>query len=254
MIKRIVPLLCIIVILLSQTGCNNLSEQKNEYNKTVEDSAECSEVDKSESQNQVGSDDTYDEMPGAENLENLDDSEMVRVKTYISDISVDLKYATTDNFTGVVIYDFSEAYLRAGTVKKLNEVQKELKDMGLSLKIWDAYRPVSAQKKLWSVCPDPTYVANPNTGFSSHSRGNTVDVTLVYLSGEKVQMPTGFDDFSALADRDYSDCDETSGKNAELLEKIMVKYGFKPYYGEWWHFSDQTEYEVEEELELKNLG
>lgn len=54
---------------------------------------------------------------------------------------------------------------------------------GYCLKIWDAYRPVRAQFRLWEVCPNPVYVANPNTGDSSHSKGNTVDVTLVRADG-----------------------------------------------------------------------
>lgn len=170
------------------------------------------------------------------------DDTFVRIADYIPDIVIDLKYATTDNFTGVVIYDFSDAYLRYGTVKKLTEVQDELQDMGISLKVWDAFRPVSAQFRLWEVYPDSTFVANPNKGFSSHSRGNTVDITLVSSDGTEMQMPTGFDDFSPMADRDYSDCDEVSANNAILLENLMIEHGFKPYSGEWWHFSDNTSY------------
>ena len=59
-------------------------------------------------------------------------------------------------------------------------------------------------------------------------------------------MPTGFDDFSALADRDYSDCSAEAARNAILLEEIMEKYGFKGYRGEWWHYTDTDAYEVEQ--------
>ena len=177
------------------------------------------------------------------------DDTFVRVVDYIPDIVIDLKYATADNFTGVVIYDFSDAYLRYGTVKKLSEVQAELRDMDMGLKIWDAFRPVSAQFRLWEVYPDSVYVANPITGFSSHSRGNTVDITLVDSNGTEIQMPTGFDDFSLLADRDYSDCDEVSADHARLLENIMHEHGFTPYSGEWWHFSDSISYAVEDTFE-----
>lgn len=158
---------------------------------------------------------------------------------------MELAYAGTDNFTGQAIYDFTEAYLRYGTAKKLAAVQEALKAQGLGLLIWDAFRPTAAQFKLWEVCPDPTYVANPETGFSSHSRGNTVDVTLVSLDGTAVEMPTGFDDFSPLADRDYSDVDALPAANAALLEDAMTQAGFTPYQGEWWHFSDSDVYEVE---------
>lgn len=173
-----------------------------------------------------------------------DDSDMVRVRDYLPDILIDLKYATVDNFTGKVIYDFTDAYLRYGTVKKLARVQSALAAQGMGLKIWDAYRPTAAQFILWEVCPDATYVANPNTGFSSHSRGNTVDITLVYADGREVTMPTGFDSFTLLANRDYSDCPKEAAENALYLEKLMQENGFTPYFGEWWHFSDSDKYDV----------
>lgn len=172
--------------------------------------------------------------------------ELVRVKDYISTIYVDLKYATHDNFTGEIIYDFTDASLRYGTVKKLSGVQADLLEQGYSLKIWDAYRPTSAQFKLWEICPDATYVANPSTGISSHSRGNTIDVTLVRSDGSEVEMPTGFDDFSALADRDYSDISGEAAKNAMLLEQAMASHGFLCYTAEWWHYSDTDSYSVVE--------
>ena len=182
-----------------------------------------------------------EEMPAPEPA----DSDFVKVTDYIHTIQVELAYAGTDNFTGQAIYDFTEAYLRYGTAKKLAAVQEALEAQGLGLLIWDAFRPTAAQFKLWEVCPDPTYVANPETGFSSHSRGNTVDVTLVSLDGTAVEMPTGFDDFSPLADRDYSDVDALPAANAALLEDAMTQAGFTPYQGEWWHFSDSDVYEVE---------
>jgi len=173
------------------------------------------------------------------------DNDFVKVVTYIPDVVVDLRYATENNFTNQKIYDFTDAWLRYGTVKKLVAVQEELKQNGLYLKIWDGFRPTSAQFKLWDICPDSTYVANPNKGFSSHSRGNTVDITLVYADGAELIMPTGFDDFSKLADRDYSDCSTEAAANALLLENLMIKHGFKPYSGEWWHFTDTQSYPVE---------
>ena len=172
------------------------------------------------------------------------DEELVLVKDYIPDIYIDLKYATDDNFTGTVIYDSKDAYLRYGTVKKLAEVQNELRQSGYSLKIWDAYRPTSAQFKLWEICPDPTYVSNPNNGFSKHSRGNAVDVCLVKSDGSAVEMPSGFDDFSTIADRDYGDVSAEAAYNAELLEKLMTAHGFVGYSGEWWHYCDTNSYPV----------
>lgn len=173
------------------------------------------------------------------------DAGFVCVADFIPDIVVDLKYATVDNFTGQVIYNFQDVYLRYGTVKKLMLVQEVLRKEGLALKIWDGFRPPSAQFTLWGICPDPRYVSDPNNGFSSHSRGNTVDITLVDDQGKELIMPTGFDDFSELADRNYNDCSEEAAQNARYLEELMVYYGFKGYYGEWWHYTDTESYEVE---------
>lgn len=171
--------------------------------------------------------------------------DFVKVRDYIPDLIVDLKYATSTNFTGQVIYDFTEVYLRYSTVLKLMEVQAELRQQGLRLKIWDAFRPISAQEKLWAAKPDPNYVSNPQTGTNSHSRGHTVDVTLVNAEGRELEMPTGFDDFTSFADRDYSDCTDSAAKNAMLLQEIMEKYGFVGLQTEWWHFSENAQYDIE---------
>ena len=174
-----------------------------------------------------------------------ENDEYVLVKKYIPDIYVELRYATENNFTGVKIYDFTEAYLRYGTVKKLTQVQKELKQQGYGLKIWDAYRPFEAQQKLWEVYPDPNYVANPANGMKKHNLGGTVDITMVAADGTVISMPTEFDDFSLKADRDYSDIeDEEAVKNVMILQNAMENNGFTGYQGEWWDYSDTVEYEA----------
>ena len=174
-----------------------------------------------------------------------EDDEYVLVNKYIPDIYVELMYATDNNFTGVRIYDFTDAYLRYGTVKKLANVQKELKEQGYSLKIWDAYRPFEAQQKLWEVYPDPNYVANPANGMKKHNLGGTVDITMVAADGSVISMPTEFDDFSLKADRDYSDIeDEEAVKNVMILQNALENNGFTGYQGEWWDYSDTVEYEA----------
>lgn len=183
-------------------------------------------------------------------MPNYDDDDFVNALDYIPDLVVDLKYATTDNFTGKVIYTNSTAvYLRYGTVLKLMKVQAELRQQGLLLKLWDGFRSVNAHKKLWEAYPDANYVANPANGGSSHSRGNTVDVTVVDANGQELTMPTAFDDFTLMADRDYSDVSEIAAANATMLQELMEKYGFEGYENEWWHFSDTTDYPVEKVLD-----
>lgn len=180
-------------------------------------------------------------------LSKPDKEELVRVQDYIPEIRQALAYATVNNFSGQRIYDFTDAYLRYGTVEKLALVCQELAEQGIGLKIWDGFRPVAAQAKLWEICPDATFVSHPITGYRAHCRGNAVDVTMVDLeTGKELPVPTGFDNFTVYADRDYSDCSKEAARNAMLLEETMEKYGFTPYFAEWWHFTDTDDYPVEE--------
>lgn len=166
-------------------------------------------------------------------------TELVEIAGYIPDARIALVYATEENFTGQVIYDFTDAYLRYGTLRKLVQAAEVLRERGYGIVIWDAYRPVAAQQSLWDICPDPNYVSPPGTGTQSHCRGCAVDITLYDLeTGALLEMPTGFDDFTALADRDYSDVSENTAANASFLEEILSQAGFTPYFGEWWHFTD----------------
>ena len=167
----------------------------------------------------------------------------VRVKDYIPDIYEDLRYATERNFTHTKVYDFNEAYLRKGTTLKLKKVQEELKRLGYSLKIWDAYRPFTAQQYFWELIHDDEFVADPTYGPKTHNFGNVVDVTLVKSDGSEIDMPTEFDNFTSQASRDYSWLAGSSLEHVLLLEEIMEKYGFIGYEGEWWHYTDKDSYE-----------
>ena len=172
------------------------------------------------------------------------DEVLVRVRDYIPNLYVELKYATADNLTGMPLYDFTEPMLRYGTVKKLVTAQRRLNEQGYSLKIWDAYRPMAAQQALWQAYPDPAYVSNPATGYLGHTRGNTVDVTLVTLEGNELPMPSGFDQFDARADRDYSDVSAEAAAHAEILQQAMEQAGFVGYAAEWSHYYDSVEYPI----------
>ena len=170
------------------------------------------------------------------------DTELVRIADFIPGAYTDLRYATTENFTGEVIYDFADAYIRYGTVQKLIKVQYILSAQGYSLLIWDAYRPQQAQFALWDVVPDANFVANPYTGHSSHSNGGTVDISMVLSDGTPLEMPSEFDEFNALADRNYADVSTAAAANAAILEQAMSAAGFSGYWSEWWHYSDSTAY------------
>ncbi len=150
-------------------------------------------------------------------------------------IKVEIRYATENNFTGKKLYDVDKCFLRKIVAMKLDSVQRELEKIGLGLKVWDCYRPLSVQKVLWSIVPDERYVANPAKG-SRHNRGCAVDLTLVDSLGNELPMPTGYDDFTEKAHRDYFDLPDTLIKNRQILENVMKKYGFIPLSTEWWHF------------------
>lgn len=174
--------------------------------------------------------------------------DMVNLAEFIPGIEVDLRYATPNNFTGAIIYDDDTAYLRRGTAEKLKAAQAEFATYDYTIKVWDAYRPPAAQFKLWEKVPDARFVINPHKGYSYHSRGVAVDITLVDKNGQEVVMPTGFDDFTARADRDYGDLDSETEARARFLEEIMLKHGFNSIHYEWWHFidSDKDDYPIYE--------
>lgn len=176
----------------------------------------------------------------------MKNTDFADLRWYSPSILKDIKYATANNFTGTVLYDSSAVLLRKGTADKLNAVEDELEKKGLRIRIWDAYRSPAAQFKMWSIVPNANWVANPYKGYSNHSRGTAVDITLTDFDGNELVMPTGFDDFSSRADRNYSDVSNTEADNALLLEGLMKDHGFIPYQGEWWHFddSDTPDYDV----------
>lgn len=165
-------------------------------------------------------------------------SDMVILTEFIPGIVVDLVYTGSHNVYGQRIYDIDCAYLRKATAEKLRQVQLDLMIQGYGLKIWDAYRPPSAQFKLWEVMPDPRYVVNPHEGYSYHSLGVAVDLTIIDGNGRELEMPSQFDEFSPLANRDFSDVSLLQAENARFLEEVMQRHGFHSIFNEWWHFTD----------------
>lgn len=148
----------------------------------------------------------------------------------------DLRYATPDNFTKTTLYPVAKAYLHRTAADALVKVQRELATHGLGLKIFDAYRPLSVQQKMWDLIRDDRYVSNPALNAGRHTRGSTIDVTLVDRDGKELPMPTPFDDFSERAHRDAKGIPTDAARNSKLLETTMLKHGFLPYPFEWWHF------------------
>lgn len=165
--------------------------------------------------------------------------DLVDVQKFVPDVVLDIRYATTNNFTGQRLYPFAQCYLRRATAEKLAAAQAELKPLGYGLKIYDGYRPLSVQRKMWEVFPQPGYVADPKKG-SRHNRGAAVDVTLIRLAdGGELPMPTPYDDFTRRAHRDFMELPADVIQNRELLERVLTKHGFVGLATEWWHFDDR---------------
>ncbi len=127
--------------------------------------------------------------------------------------------------------------MRDGVAQRLVVVQEYLRKKGYGLKIWDAYRPQSAQEKLWQLTHNRSFVADPKEGRGSmHIRGAAVDATLVDSSGSDVPMPTDFDSFTPAALLEYSGRSPAVRENLKLLQKAMAHGGFYGLRTEWWHF------------------
>lgn len=148
---------------------------------------------------------------------------------------LEIRYATPSNFTGKQLYPFPKALLHPNAAAALAKVQADLAEQGLGLKVWDAYRPISVQQKMWDLIGDDRYVSDPAKNAGRHTRGTTVDVTLVDILGCELEMPTNFDDFSEAAHSDAK-ATKTATKNRAKLQAAMTKHGFEIFAYEWWHF------------------
>lgn len=186
----------------------------------------------------IGIKDDYDSS-NSENIEtDIYCNELVLVNYEYDGFVIDLQYSTKNNITGEILYDSNLMYLQKNTLEKLKQVNEELMTKGYRLKIWDAYRPLYVQKRLWAVYPNANFIANPFTTGSNHNRGAAVDVTLVTLDGGFVEMPTGFDEFGDKCRRGYK-WTAMATNNVDLLTEVMEKYGFTSINSEWWHFDDR---------------
>ncbi len=166
----------------------------------------------------------------------LTDTTLVDVLRLDPSLILDMKYATADNFTGKILYPCAKCYLRKPAAMALVEAHKKLKAKGFKIKIFDAYRPLSVQWKLWEMYKDPNYVADPRKG-SMHNRGVAIDLTLVDKRGNELDMGTPFDYFGEKAHTDYQQLSRQIRHNRYLLKSVMREVGFKEIRTEWWHFS-----------------
>ncbi|MFV0248257.1 MAG: M15 family metallopeptidase [Tenacibaculum sp.] len=183
------------------------------------------------------------------------------VKDIVPTIEIDLRYYTNNNFTGVPVkaYQCPVLISTISVAKALQKVQAELATQGLGLKIYDAYRPQTAvdyfvkwAKKISDTLMKRQYYPNIDKsnlfklGYiaskSGHSRGSSVDLTLIRLNTlEELDMGSPYDFFGKSSHLSYTKLTQKQRKNRSILKSIMFKHGFKPYKNEWWHFSLKNE-------------
>lgn len=166
-----------------------------------------------------------------------DRNDLVDVADFIPGIGVDVRYAGVNHGFGRAFYTSDRARLRRGTAEKLRAAQEALTGAGYGLLVWDAYRPLSVQARMWEINPDPSFVAPPERG-SRHNRGAAVDVTLIDLSGRELEMPTDFDQFTGQAHSECESVSPTALRHREILRNAMLAAGFTGINNEWWHFDD----------------
>ena len=191
----------------------------------------------------------------------MNPSGFVLLSDVIPSIVQEIRYFSTYNFIGDRIDGYEEpcAILTKEAARALKSVSNEMMVQGYRLKIYDCYRPANAVRHfvLWGIedtdirmkpyfYPDlqkqelfaKGYIAK----LSSHSRGSTVDLTLLDMAtGKEVDMGSPFDFFSEVSHPDYKDITDEQYENRMKLQHVMVRNGFKPIDCEWWHFTLENE-------------
>jgi D-alanyl-D-alanine dipeptidase len=188
----------------------------------------------------------------------------VSLEESVPSLLIELRYSTTDNFVGEIIdgYRNPKIVLTLETVNALNKVQNELNKQDIGLKIFDGYRPQKAvnhfirwakklndtlkkEKYYPMVRKDKLFEEGYVAERSGHSRGSTVDVTLIRIDtlnyGQELDMGSEWDYFGVKSWTNYDSISSLQKENRRLLQDVMIKFGFKPYSKEWWHFTLENE-------------
>ena len=176
-------------------------------------------------------------------------SDLVELSTLEPRIKLDIRYATADNFLSTPLYTQARAFLQRPAAEALVRAHRKLTRHGYGVLIHDGYRPWYVTWIFWHATPPELrhFVANPAAG-SRHNRGCAVDLTLYNLqTGQAVEMPSLYDEFSERAKPDYNGGTAESRRLRDLLRAAMENEGFTVYEHEWWHFdyTDWRKYRIE---------
>lgn len=171
-----------------------------------------------------------------------EDAGLVDVSDRIPDAILDFRYATDRNFMKRAVYPpDARCLLRRKTAEKLSRVADRLRaEDGTRLLLFDCYRPLSVQRKMWEAFPVRGYVAPPSGG-SVHNRGAAIDLGLASKDGTPLPMPTDFDTFDERAWQSYEGATAGQKRNRARLRDAMRAEGFTPIRKEWWHYEDPDE-------------
>ena len=198
-------------------------------------------------------------VPALADTISTDKSGFAEISTVIDDAVYDIRYYSSNNFTGNKIngYKAPRAYLTKEALKALAKAAANLRKQGYRLLIWDAYRPQKAVDNFVAWIKDPNdpgdksffpelnksdlisgdYIATK----SGHTRGSTVDLTIIKKDGSFVDMGGTFDLFSDISHAKYNKITKEQKKNRQILRNAMLQAGFKGIYSEWWHYTLKNE-------------
>jgi D-alanyl-D-alanine dipeptidase len=162
--------------------------------------------------------------------------DLVDATRLVPDAVLDIRYATADNFLGRRLYPVARCLLRRSVAERLARAAAHLRERGYRIRLFDCYRPLSAQRELWRARPQRGFVADPRTG-SHHNRGAAVDLSLLDLGGRAVEMPTPYDAFDRRARADaVRGISRAAIRHRTALRRAMEEAGFRVNRAEWWHF------------------
>lgn len=162
-------------------------------------------------------------------------SKLLHITPETHHVQIDLVYATDRNLTGKPIYKAAHCLLLEPAEAALRKATTIAQSFGMTLRIFDAYRPPQAQQVLWNFLPDPTFIAPLDRG-SNHSRGTAIDLTLVDKNGDELDMGTGFDAMVPESEHFHPGLPEHVQLNRTLLLGVMLGAGFGHIKSEWWHY------------------
>lgn len=179
----------------------------------------------------------------------------VDLRAYMPTADFELLFASSNNIVGEAMYP-AVPLMEASAAEKLAEAQEIFRARGYSIKIYDAYRPKSAQYKLYDIVQDARFIANPYNGRSWHQIGRAVDISLIDMAtGLELEMPTPMHTFDVSAARYSSDSwSEKARANSDYMTEVMTGVGFTTITTEWWHFQYEAPGEyMDEDIDFSAL-